>query len=230
MFDRRCSAPHHTLTFTGRGSKALPQRSLRAFATFSALISVIQTHSRFNSSGRTFCEQLRDDLNLEFAVDITAATSFCVSLTSRPQTNARVAQRLTNRKTFRTQSACTATFKCSQDGTVTTARHRTRESRRAPRGEGTTTQRTTHSAHTQPHTHSGGRTHRVVPPVYGRLAGGVGVHGVDDGLPLPFLVDLAEAPAGLSVRGLSLEVLLIFIHVVHLETVGSRAQGETGGG
>lgn len=62
-----------------------------------------------------------------------------------------------------------------------------------------------------------GATHRVVAPAYGRLPGGVRIHGVDDRLPLSFLVDLSEAPPGLSVRSLSLEVFLIFIHIVHLE-------------
>lgn len=42
-------------------------------------------------------------------------------------------------------------------------------------------------------------THRVVSPGYGRLSGGIRIHGVDDCLPLPFLVDLPKAPTGLSV-------------------------------
>lgn len=63
-------------------------------------------------------------------------------------------------------------------------------------------------------------THRVVPPGYGWLSGGVGIHSVDDRLPLPFLVNLTKAAAGLSVRSLSLKVLFIFIHIVHLEMTG----------
>lgn len=62
----------------------------------------------------------------------------------------------------------------------------------------------------------------MVPPGYGWLSGGVRIHGVDDGLPLPFLVNLPKAATGLSVRGLPLKVLLIFIHIVHLETTGRK--------
>lgn len=71
-------------------------------------------------------------------------------------------------------------------------------------------------------------THRVVSPRYGRLSGGVRIHSVDDCLPLPFLVDLPKAPTGLSVRGLSLKVLLIFIHIVHLEMIGREVDRERG--
>lgn len=71
-----------------------------------------------------------------------------------------------------------------------------------------------------------GATHRVVSPGYGRLSGGVRIHGVNDCLPLPFLVDLSKAPTGLSVRGLSLKVLLIFIHIVHLEMTGREGERE----
>ena len=69
-------------------------------------------------------------------------------------------------------------------------------------------------------------THRVVSSGYGRLSGGVRIHSVDDCLPLPFLVDLPKAPAGLSVRGLSLKVLLIFIHIVHLGAMGKERKWE----
>lgn len=72
-------------------------------------------------------------------------------------------------------------------------------------------------------------THRVVSPGYGRLPSGVWIHGVNDRLSLPFLVDLAKAPTGLSVRGLSLKVLLIFIHIVHLEVIRSEVVREKGG-
>lgn len=71
-------------------------------------------------------------------------------------------------------------------------------------------------------------THRVVAPSRRGLAGGVRIHRVDDGLPLALLVDLPEAAAGLPVRGLSLEVLLILVHIVHLEErrgAGGRIQG-----
>lgn len=61
-------------------------------------------------------------------------------------------------------------------------------------------------------------TDRMVSPHYGRLAGGIGVYGVNDGLPLALLVDLAKPSAGLSVRCLPLEILLILIHIVHLQT------------
>lgn len=73
-------------------------------------------------------------------------------------------------------------------------------------------------------------THRVVPPGYGRLSGGVRIHSVDDGLPLPFLVDLPKASARLSVWGLSLKVLLIFIHIVHLERIEREGGRERKGG
>lgn len=72
-------------------------------------------------------------------------------------------------------------------------------------------------------------THRVVSPGYGWLSGGIRIHCVDDCLPLPFLVDLPKAPTGLPVRGLSLEVLLIFVHIVHLETIGREGHREKGG-
>lgn len=65
-------------------------------------------------------------------------------------------------------------------------------------------------------------THRVVPPGYGWLSSGVRIHGVDDRLPLPFLVNLTKTAAGLSVRSLPLKVLLIFIHIVHLELTGRK--------
>lgn len=71
-----------------------------------------------------------------------------------------------------------------------------------------------------------GWTHRVVASSCGGLAGRVRVHRVDDGLPLALLVDLPEATAGLPVRGLSLEVLLILVHIVHLE----EQRGRRGGG
>lgn len=71
-------------------------------------------------------------------------------------------------------------------------------------------------------------THRVVSPGYGWLPGGIWIHGVNDCLSLPFLVDLAKASTGLSVRGLSLEVLLIFIHIVHLEVRRSEVVREKG--
>lgn len=73
------------------------------------------------------------------------------------------------------------------------------------------------------------KTHRVVASSRRGLAGGVRVHRVDDGLPLALLVDLPEAAAGLPVRGLSLEVLLILVHIVHLEE-RRRAGGRTQGG
>lgn len=73
-----------------------------------------------------------------------------------------------------------------------------------------------------------GATHRVVSPGYGWLSGGVRIHCVDDCLPLPFLVDLPKAPTGLSVRGLSLKVFLIFIHIVHLEMTGREGDIEKG--
>lgn len=66
----------------------------------------------------------------------------------------------------------------------------------------------------------------MVSAGYGRLSGGVRIHGIDDSLSLPFLVDLPKAPTGLSVRGLSLEVLLIFIHIVHLEMMGMGREGD----
>lgn len=56
----------------------------------------------------------------------------------------------------------------------------------------------------------------MVSPSYGRLAGRIGVDRVDDGLPLSLLVDLAEPSAGLPVRRLTLKILLILIHIVHL--------------
>lgn len=71
-------------------------------------------------------------------------------------------------------------------------------------------------------------THRVVSPGYWRLSGGVRIHCVDDCLPLPLLVDLPKAPSGLSVRGLSLKVLLIFIHIVHLEMLGREGERRRG--
>ncbi len=58
----------------------------------------------------------------------------------------------------------------------------------------------------------------MVSPYNGRLAGGIRVYGVDDGLSLALLVDLAKPSAGLSVRCLPLEILLILIHIVHLQT------------
>lgn len=61
-------------------------------------------------------------------------------------------------------------------------------------------------------------TDRMVSPCYGRLAGRIGVYGVDDGLSLALLIDLAKPSAGLSVRCLPLEILLILIHIVHLQT------------
>lgn len=70
------------------------------------------------------------------------------------------------------------------------------------------------------------QTHRVVASSRGGLAGRVRVHRVDDGLPLALLVDLPEATAGLPVRGLSLEVLLILIHIVHLGEQRGRRGGE----
>lgn len=85
-----------------------------------------------------------------------------------------------------------------------------------------------HSSEGKHKTGARGATHRVVSPGYGRLSGGVRIHGVDDCLPLAFLVDLPKAPTGLSVRGLSLKVLLIFIHIVHLEMIGREGDGERG--
>lgn len=70
------------------------------------------------------------------------------------------------------------------------------------------------------------QTHRVVASSCGGLAGWVGVHSVDDSLPLALLVDLTEAAAGLPVRGLSLEVLLILVHIVHL---GEERRGKNMG-
>ncbi len=61
-------------------------------------------------------------------------------------------------------------------------------------------------------------TNRMVSPCNGRLAGRIGVYGVDDGLSLALLVDFAKPSAGLPVRCLPLEILLILIHIVHLQT------------
>ncbi len=61
-------------------------------------------------------------------------------------------------------------------------------------------------------------TNRMVSPCHGRLAGRIGVYGVDDGLSLALLVDFAKPSAGLPVRCLPLEILLILIHIVHLQT------------
>lgn len=61
-------------------------------------------------------------------------------------------------------------------------------------------------------------TDRMVSPCNGRLSGRKGLYGVDDGLSLALLVDLAKPSAGLSVRCLPLEILLILIHIVHLQT------------
>lgn len=71
-------------------------------------------------------------------------------------------------------------------------------------------------------------THRVVAPGYGWLSGRVRIHGVDNRLPLPFLVNLTEAATGLSVRSLPLKVLLIFIHIVHLEMTGRKEVTDRG--
>ncbi len=61
-------------------------------------------------------------------------------------------------------------------------------------------------------------TNRMVSPCHGRLAGRIGVYGVDDGLSLALLVDFAKPSSGLPVRCLPLEILLILIHIVHLQT------------
>ncbi len=61
-------------------------------------------------------------------------------------------------------------------------------------------------------------TNRMVSPCNGRLAGRIGVYGVDDGLSLALLVDFAKPSTGLPVRCLPLEILLILIHIVHLQT------------
>lgn len=59
-------------------------------------------------------------------------------------------------------------------------------------------------------------THRVVCASYGRLACLVWLHRVDDSLPFTLLVDFAESPPGLTMRSLTLKILLILIHIVHL--------------
>lgn len=86
----------------------------------------------------------------------------------------------------------------------------------------------THCSERKHKTVAKGAAHRVVSPGYGWLSGGVRIHCVNDCLPLPFLVDLPKAPPGLSVRGLSLKVLLIFIHIVHLEVLGGQRNRKKG--